>query len=182
MTSCLNKLKEPKIAAVTAILLVMVLGVVNGLDFPLSVPYIVHNTGHNYLDMCAFCGPSEVQSELAALGERGRILPATLLSTIDVLIPLLSFIFGFSMLGVLGKSLQGALPRFLQALPWAALSLDFAENGFIIALLVGYPTPDRTVAGLEGIASGLKFAAYGGVLLSVFILGIIRLSKVHRQK
>ena len=46
-------------------LLGLILALVNGAHFPLSVPYVVAETGHNYLDMCGFCGSSAVLANLA---------------------------------------------------------------------------------------------------------------------
>jgi hypothetical protein len=177
----LYRLGRWQTAVALALLEAAVLGIVNGLDFPLSVPFVQRVTGHAYLDMCAFCSSAAVQNEVAGLGDRGRGLQALLLLTIDLLIPTLTCAFGLSALLVLtGKWREGRWKRWLLSLPIAAMALDFAENGAIAALLLEYPQPSPVVAGLEGILSGLKFAAYGAMVVAIVALLVARAATLAR--
>jgi hypothetical protein len=171
----LDRLGRWQTAVALAILEIAVLGIENGLDFPLSVPFLRRVTGHAYLDMCAFCSSAAVQSEVAGLGDRGRLLQALLLSSIDLLIPALSCTFGLSAILALGGKWRGRRwNRWLLWLPLAAMALDFAENGTIAALLLEYPQSSPRAAGLEGMLSGLKFAAYGAVVVAILALLVAR--------
>jgi len=176
LSRIIDTLGSSRTAWVLAGLQVAVLGAVNGLDFPLSVPFVHRMTGHVYLDMCGFCSSVSVRNEIVGLGAEGRMLQALLLSTIDVLIPTLSFIFGISALAALTKSQRGpgSRVRWLLALPLLALLLDLAENWTIVALLLRYPAETPVLAGLEGLLSGLKFTAYGLVVLMILILLLAR--------
>ena len=166
----------PRTATALGIALGAVLGLVNGVRFPLSVPYLQQLTGQSYLDMCAFWSASAVEQRVVALGDGGRLLQATLLGTVDVLIPVLSCVFAVSALGALTRAWGDTrLRRWLLALPLVPLALDFAENASIALLLVRHPTPSPWLAGTEGLLSGLKFTAYGAVLLAVVVLGVARL-------
>ena len=174
-----DRLGRPRTAWILAALEVAGLGVVNRLDFPLSVPYVRRLTGHVYLDMCAFCSSGVVENELRALGDRGRLLQALLLCTIDLLIPILSCALGVSALTALTRNGRGSgWTRWLLALPLAAMTLDFAENGAIAALLLRYPEPAPLLAAFEGIFSGLKFAAYGATVIA--ILGLLTMKTARR--
>jgi hypothetical protein len=173
---------RPRTATASLVVLVAVLGVVNGFDFPLSVPFVVRETGHRYLDMCAFCGRDRVEAELVGLGTRGRLLQATLLASIDIIIPVVSYVAGVAVIAALRRRSRDPLSRLLLLLPLLALVLDVTENGLILALLLGYPSPSHTVAGLEGVASGIKFLAYGAVALTMVVLGAARLFTVVRPK
>jgi hypothetical protein len=175
-------LSRPSTALTLAALEIAVLGTVNLLDFPLSVPYLHRLTGHAYLDMCGFCTSDMVQSEITALGEKGRLLQALLLSTIDMLIPLLSCIFGISALAALTTTPRerGSPVKWLLALPVLALLLDFTENGTIVALLLRYPEPGGNLAALEGLMSGLKFATYGLVVLMIVVLLVAQALRSRR--
>src|SRR5262249_49808409 len=96
-----NKLGQPPTAPIPSSLLAAVLGTVNGLDFPLSVPYQHRVTGQGYLDFCSYCSAGAVQSQVEALGVQGRLLQALLLCTIDIVIPTLTCIFGIAALAAL---------------------------------------------------------------------------------
>lgn len=162
-------------ASVLGLLLATVMALENAADFPLSVPFLRRSTGHVYLDMCAFCSGDRVASEVNALGERGRLLQALLLPTVDVVIPVLSCAFGVYALRALWP--EGWAPRARRVaslLPWAAMLLDFTENGTIVGLLLGYPSPSLALASAEGLISGLKFAAYGAVVLTVAAAAFLR--------
>jgi hypothetical protein len=167
-----RKLGKPRTALILAVLEVGVLGAVNGLDFPLSVPYQRRVTGQGYLDFCNYCSAANVQSQVEALGERGRLLQALLLSSIDIVIPTLSCLFGIATLAALTERwrVRGSPAGWLLAIPVVAMLLDFAENASIVGLLIGYPAPSPALAGLEGLLSGLKVTAYGLVAGSIVVL------------
>jgi hypothetical protein len=155
---------------------VTVLGTENGLDFPLSVPYLRRLTGHAYLDMCAFCTAGEVREGLVGLGDRGRWLQGLLMPTVDVLIPVLSCLFGLALLGALVRARPAGDPRrWLLALPVLALVLDLGENAAILALLATFPARVPALEMAEGVLSGTKFVAYGSVLVAAAVLGAERL-------
>src|SRR3569832_2324041 len=107
----LDRLSRPRTAAILAAAIAIVLAVVNGLDFPLSVPSLVRQTGHRYLDMCAFCSASQIHAELVGLGEHGRLLQGVLFSTIDILLPGLSLLAGLAMLVLTAISLARRLRK-----------------------------------------------------------------------
>lgn len=170
-----DKLGRPRTALILAVLEIAVLAIVNGLDFPLSVPYQHRVTGQGYLDFCNYCSAAAVQSQVEALGVRGRLLQALLLCTIDIVIPTLSCLFGISALAALTRrwSVGGSSIGWLPAIPVAAMLLDFAENASIVGLLIRYPAPSPALAGLEGLLSGLKVTAYGLVAVSIVVLLIV---------
>jgi hypothetical protein len=153
-------------------LLATVLGVVNTLDFPLSVPYLRRMTGHGYLDFCNYWSAGAVQSELEALGHRGRLLQALLLSTIDIVIPTLTCLFGIAALAALTRwwRARGSRIGWLLALPVVGMVLDYGENLSIVGLLIRYPAPSPVLAGLEGLLSGLKVTAYALIAISCVVL------------
>src|SRR4051794_24595674 len=108
MTAWLGKLAERlgrrRTLLVLVVLEVAVLVIENTADFPLSVPYLRRTTGHEYLDMCAFCSDASVYAVLDGFGQHGRTLQGLLMVTVDILIPGLSFLFGTALIGAL---LQG---------------------------------------------------------------------------
>jgi hypothetical protein len=168
----INALGRPRTALILAVLEIAVLGTVNGLDFPLSVPYQYRVTGQGYLDFCNYCSAATVQSQVESLGVQGRLLQALLLSTIDIVIPTLSCLFGIAALGALTRRwrVRGSSIGWLLAIPVAAMLLDFGENWSIVGLLIRYPAPSSVLAGLEGLLSGLKVTAYGLVVGSIVVL------------
>ena len=172
LVQIINKLGRPRTALILTVLEFAVLIVVNGLDFPLSVPYQHRVTGQGYLDFCNYCSAAAVQSQVDALGVQGRLLQALLLSTIDVLIPMLSCLFGIAALAALTRQWRagGSSIGWLLAIPVFAMLLDFGENWSIVGLLIRYPSPSPFLAGLEGLLSGLKVTAYALVAVSIVIL------------
>src|SRR3569832_2897244 len=166
----LDRLSRPRTAAILAAAIAIALAVVNGLDFPLSVPSLVRQTGHRYLDMCAFCSASQIHAELVGLGEHGRLLQGVLFSTIDILIPGLSLLAGLAVIGATTRHMRHR--RLLLALPIIAAALDIVENAAIIALLVAFPAPAPSLAALQGIVSGLKFIAFLSVVVVLFVLSV----------
>jgi hypothetical protein len=171
----INKLGRPRTALILAVLEIAVLGIVNGLDFPLSVPYQHRVTGQGYLDFCNYCSATAVQSQVDALGVQGRLSQALLLSTIDIVIPTLSCLFGIAALAALTRQwrARGSSIGWLLAVPVAAMLLDFGENWSIVGLLIRYPAPSPILAGLEGLLSGLKVTAYGLVAVSIVVLLVV---------
>lgn len=171
--------------ALLAVLEAAALGSENLLHFPLSIPYLRDLTGgHAYLDLCAFCSGSHVQGELAALGGQGRLLQALLLGSVDLVIPALSCLFGLASLLFLTEKHRGRWVAVVLSLPLLALGLDLAENASILGLLAqpsvaGTAMGDTEMgntglAGAVGVLSGLKFLAYGSVLLTLAALGMLR--------
>jgi hypothetical protein len=170
-TSLVALLEKPRVAAALLMALVLVLVTENAGYFPLSVPYFQHHTGQAYLDMCAFCSSDAVQARLAAFGDRGRLLQALLLGTIDVLIPSLSCLAGFAGLAALSR---GTRWRWLLVLPPAAMLFDFAENISIALLVLRWPASASGLAAAEGILSGVKFALGGAIVVALLSLVITR--------
>jgi len=171
----IDKLGRSRTALILAILEIAVLGVVNGLDFPLSVPYQHRVTGQGYLDFCNYCSAAAVQSQVDALGVQGRLLQALLLCTIDIVIPTLSCLFGIAALAALTRRwrAQDSSIGWLFAIPVAAMLLDFGENWSIVGLLIRYPAPSPVLAGLEGLLSGIKVTGYGLVAVSILVLLVV---------
>ena len=141
---------------------VLLLAAVNGLTFPLSVPFVREATGHVYLDFCAFCSSSTVFTELSALGPRGRELQLWLLPTIDVVIPVLSGLTGLAVLRRVTRTLPPPWRKLL-LVPVAATLLDFVENAAIARTVWTYPDQNTPMASLVGILSGAKFIAYAAI-------------------
>lgn len=169
----LTRLGRPGVVWTLAALELLVLAAENLLHFPLSVPYMRAATGGSvYLDMCAFCSATEVQSQLTAFGERGRLLQAWLLLSIDVVIPVLSCALAVAVFS-LGLR-PGRARRVLLGLASSALLLDFAENAAIGASLLQYPATRDLTAGAVGLLSGFKFIAYVLVLLALLGVGVRR--------
>src|SRR3569832_1044008 len=164
----LDRLSRPRTAAILAAASAIVLALVNGLDFPLSVPSLVRQTGHRYLDLCAFCSASQIQAELVGLGEHGRLLQGVMFSTIDILNPGHSLHAGLAEIGSTTRHMRHR--RLLLSLPIFAAALDIIENAAFFALLVAFPAPAPSLAALQGIVSGLKFIAYLVVVVVLFVL------------
>ena len=145
---------------VLALLLVelALLGAVNLLHFPLSVPAQRALTGETYLDMCSFCSAGEEHRILTAFGDAGRAAQLRLLISIDIAIPVISAVFGASALAYLSRR------RWLLALPIGAMLLDFAENAAIADAVWRYPDP---ASGIAGVLSGLKALAYAATVIAI---------------
>jgi len=171
LAQIINKLGRPRTALLLTVFEIVVLGAVNLLDFPLSVPYQHRVTGQGYLDFCNYCPAAAVQKQVEALGVRGRLLQALLLCTIDIVIPTLSCLFGIAALSALTSRwrVRSSAIGWVLALPLAAILLDFGENLSIVGLLIQYPATSPILAGLEGLLSGLKVTAYGLVAVSIVI-------------
>jgi hypothetical protein len=162
----------PRFVLILLCLELLVLGCENALMFPLSVPYMRQLTGHNYLDMCAFCSGPQIYQQLTAFGVAGRRLQLLLMPTVDIVIPVTSGLFGATALTALTKSLRARQPayRWLVLLPVAATLLDFAENAGIVLVTSQYPARFEWLAALTGFTTGLKTLAYGLTLLGVVAL------------
>ena len=168
--SWVDRLATPRRLVILTVLEILLLAGENGLDFPLSVPFMRRATGHPYLDMCAFCSASEIRAQLDDFGELGRRLQLTLMPTIDVVIPVASCAFGSVALALLLRGRGGAWSRWVRLLPFSALALDFSENAGILALLTAYPRHFDRVAALTGLLSGMKFCAYATTVLVIVAL------------
>jgi hypothetical protein len=166
----IDRIATPRLALVLLVVEALLLGAVNTLDFPLSVPYMRRATGHNYLDMCAFCSAAQIQQNLEGFGDIGRRLQLLLMPTIDIAIPVTSGVFGAVALTVLARRFAARWMRWLPLVPLAAMALDFAENGAIIGLVVTYPRSPMLLATLSGLLSGLKFCAYGSSVATLVAL------------
>ncbi len=153
---------------------VLLLGCVNGLVFPLSVPCMVRLTGHKYLDMCAFCSAPRIYGQLASFGELGRHYQLLLLVTIDLAIPVTSLLFGIVGLKVL---LRPHRSNVLFAFPVVAFVLDLLENAAIVRVTLAYPAHADAIAAGLGIVSGLKFCAYGLTLAAMVVAAARRIGR-----
>jgi len=172
----IDRASTPRVLVILLVLEVLLLGCVNGLDFPLSVPFMVRTTGHNYLDMCAFCSAPRIYSHLDAFGTEGRRLQLLLLTTIDVAIPVTSCAFGVVALRVLGRASR---LQWLALAPTLAMVLDFLENAGIAVVVTHYPKHLDSLAGLTGFISGAKFCAY--LLTLVLILVLVAMYVVRQN-
>jgi hypothetical protein len=161
----LDRWATPRRVLALFVLDALLLGGVNLVDFPLSVPSMRRLTGGTYLDMCAFCSGTRVSSALAAFGNAGRMQQLAFTATIDLAIPLVSAAFG-----ALAARLFGCAR--LAWVPILAGALDYAENAAIVALVVRYPSL-LGLAGLMGILSGLKAIAYGASI-AIVVVGAVR--------
>jgi len=170
-----DRLARPRILLLLLALEVLLLGSVNGFDFPLSVPFMIRTTGCSYLDMCAFCSATQIYDRLQAFGSAGRHLQLLLLTTVDIAIPVTSGLFGVAALISLSRDFR---VKWLWFVPIAATVLDLLENTGIASLVLSYPMRLDILAGLTGFISGVKFCAYALTLVLILLLGIVRI--VHR--
>src|SRR5664280_366420 len=179
----IDRASTPRVLVILLVLEVLLLGSVNGLDFPLSVPFMVRTTGHNYLDMCAFCSAQQIYTHLDAFGTSGRHLQLLLLTSIDVAIPVSSCAFGVVALMVLGRTSR---LQWLALAPTLAMFLDFLENVGIAVVVTHYPEHLDNIAGLTGFISGVKFCAYALTLVLILVLAAMyvvrQIHKVHAGK
>jgi hypothetical protein len=166
----IDRVATPRRVAVLLVFEMLVLGGENVLVFPLSAPYFRRVTGHAYLDMCAFCTADEIYAHLDAFGALGRHLQLLLFATVDIVIPLLSGLFGALGIALLTRSWREARPAldWLVLVPISAALLDFAENALIALLTTRYPERLERVAAMSGLVTGMKTVAY---LLTAVLLG-----------
>lgn len=140
---------------------------VNLLDFPSSVPRLLHYSGGlPILDTRLHYGESEVYRLLDALGPEGRASYLRFYWTLDLFMPVL-----FGTVLWLGIS-RGSLSRWA----WAgivAAGLDYAENIVAALLLIRYPQHQPMLAQLGGTITAVKWTAYTSAVLLV-IAGRIR--------
>jgi hypothetical protein len=146
-------------------------------DFPLSVSYFRALTGgQSYLDMCPFCSANDVAQKLASLGDRGRLVEAIFLSSIDLIIPLSAAAACYTGYRVLlPLSLNRRIRQVILAMPIVAMALDFTENATIEALLLTYPNISPELASAEGWLSGMKMMGNGLATMLLVGFGIARL-------
>jgi hypothetical protein len=162
---------------------VLVLACENALMFPVSVPYMRRATGHVYLDMCAFCSSRQLYAELDAFGETGRQLQLLMLSSVDLVIPLVSGVFGATALSLLTRRLRARRPgwRWLLLAPIAATTLDFGENMGLALLVTRYPQRMAGLATITAFTTGLKSVAYVLTLVAVVVLAATSRVTRHPQ-
>jgi hypothetical protein len=168
------RLSTPRVFAMLLIAEIALLASENLLDFPLSVPFMRRATGQSYLDMCAFCSAAQIHRRLVDFGPLGRHLQLLLMATVDVAIPVLSFVFGSVGLTVLLRGKGGRWLGFVRALPLVAMVLDFGENALIVRLVTAFPARLDRLETLTGIVTGLKFCAYLAVAVALSFLAIAR--------
>lgn len=155
-------LSKAPVAITLFCVLILVLASVNLLDFPLSVPYMRRISGNNYLDMHMLYSVDQAYFLLDAFGAEGRRLQLLLLPTIDIVIPTLSGIAGFSMIAYLFKNASGEtvlLGKFRHVALVASVT-DFLENSGIFTMVVLYPERLDIIAGATGILTAVKFVLY----------------------
>jgi hypothetical protein len=151
----------------TLTLLLLVMGLVNFADLPGTGPRLARLTGGGaFLDLRLGYGPGEVQAALQAYGAAGRELCLHFYATWDVAIPLLGWAFSaMAMARLFGKR---GRRRWLQALPIAAMALDFLENLLLAILIRRFPDSAGPLAAVAGRVTQAKWIAYGassGLLL-----------------
>jgi hypothetical protein len=168
------RLSTPRVFAILLIAEVALLACENMLDFPLSVPFMRRATGQPYLDMCAFCSAAQVHGRLVDFGPLGRHLQLLLMATVDVAIPVLSFVFASVGLTVLLRGRGGRWRGFVRVLPLVAMILDFSENALIVTLVTAFPARLDRLETLTGIVTGLKFCAYLAVAVALSSSAIAR--------
>jgi hypothetical protein len=152
---------------------VILIGCENAMVFPLSVPYLHRLTGTYYLDACAFCSSAQIYGMLDTLGPIGRVLELRMLSTIDVVIPVLSGVFGALTIAFFTKSWRGGLRGALVLVPVLAMMLDYSENVLIAVVTSRYPARLEGLASVLGFVTGLKVSAYAVTVLAVVVTGLV---------
>ena len=159
--------------AVVSVLAIGALAAENGLDFPLSVPYMKKLAGGApLLDMRPGYSPEAAYELLDSLGRDGRTAYLKLLWTVDLVLPALFGAFLFAAIR------RGAL-RSWRFVPAAAAVFDYAENTAITTLVWRYPerhpavayvAAGFTVVKLAGYAAGVLAAAWGSRSLTAAAL------------
>jgi hypothetical protein len=145
----------------------------NLLDVPPGVVYMRRVTqGQNFLDF-GFAPASQAHAVLTAFGPAGRHTQALLLSTVDVLIPFASGLFGALAIVVFGRALLGKPGRWLGlvSIPILAMLLDYAENASIAALLVTFPRDPAWLSVVTHALTQAKTVFYGSTALLVALGG-----------
>src|SRR5262249_24927352 len=161
------------------VLELVALGAENLLDFPLSVPRFRRVTGLDYLDMCVFCSADQVYAHLDGFGAIGRTMQLLLYSTIDVVIPTLSGLFGALGIAYLTRARRVSRPQlgWLVVIPITAALLDFTENALIAILLSRYPARMEPLATVTGLVTGLKTSAYLLTAVTLAAFGLLGLRR-----
>lgn len=147
-----------------ALLTVFTLGaflVENSFDFVGSVPYFRRLTGGlGILDMLPLPDSERAHHVLALLGPDGRHQYALLLVTFDLLFPL-----------TVALCFRAWMSERLRPLPWATLTLDYAENLACLVLIATFPNESRAVASLAGVLTTGKFLGYAACLVAILVQG-----------
>lgn len=169
----LEKISTAPVAVILLLSLLAVLGTVNLLDFPLSVPYMQRISGQRYLDIQGFYTADRAYELLTGFGPAGRETQFLLLFTIDILIPLLSALAGIAMISLLFRdfAVERRIVGYLPLIPLFASLCDYLENSGIFALLIAYPERLDAMASLTGMVTLLKGMLYGVTVL-IMIAGL----------
>jgi hypothetical protein len=157
---------------------------INLLYFPLSVPWMLQNTGGvPYLDMVPGRGAAKTYEILAELGTVGRRNHLYFIWTIDLALPLL---FGSCLYVAIRDGAEWAFGASNTAgrLRWlavAAAGVDYMENISNSVLLVFYPDRFPFLASVSGLLTLMKFSLSGVcilIALSMFLVAFVRYCKM----
>jgi hypothetical protein len=171
LLACIDRFSSGRRAVQLFILALVVLGSINILDFPGSVPYMQRVSGNSYLDMQGFYTAARAYQLLDAFGPQGRRLQLLLSTTFDVLIPLVAGAFGAVTISWSFRRAFGR-PSRLAALALAAAALDYLENLAIMVLVTAYPRHLDLVAQAAGVLTALKNGAYLATIV-VLLVGLV---------
>jgi hypothetical protein len=156
---------------------------INLLYFPLSVPWMLQNTGGvPYLDMVPGRSADKTYEILAELGTIGRRNHLYFIWTIDLALPLL---FGSCLYVAIRDSATRAFGASSTAgrLRWlavAAASVDYLENISNSVLLVFYPDRFPFLASMSGLLTLMKFSLSG--VCSLIALSMFSISFAGYRK
>ena len=151
----------------------------NLLDVPPGVVYMRRVTqGQNFLDF-GFAPASHAHAVLTAFGPAGRHTQALLLSTVDVLVPFASGLFGALAIVIFGRALFGKPGRWLGlvSIPILAMLLDYAENASIAALLLTFPRDPAWLSVVTHTLTQAKSVFYASTALLVLLGGAAALAR-----
>lgn len=123
--------------------------------------------GNLPLELQFWYTPAMAAQSLEAYGEEGRKFYLFILTTADMVSPIIASAFYCSILGWLIKKKGGAWPWYLPLVPWLLAVFNFFENAFISLLLVGYPGEYYWLAVFAMLVTFLKRLA---VLATVLLL------------
>jgi hypothetical protein len=130
------------------------------------------SAGAGPLDLRFSYTPAEVYAALAAYGPAGREFYARVAITAGVAYPIIySLFFSLTITYFLRRqpAVRQALLR-VALVPFAALIVDYLENGCLVALLLGYPTRIDTLAQVSSFLNSTKW------ILTVVSMALLILS------
>ena len=150
------------------------------LQFPGSVGYLMeHINGQETLDMSPSFSTATTYERLDAFGGTGRALYMRTMLTVDIVFPLIMFLFLYLLSKYASHTwrLNKTLRRTLGSLPILYLSLDFLENLFIFLILNNYPEQLDYVASHIGyITTGKRIAMFSSIIAPFVLLTARKLS------